>query len=109
MNRKALYAAAALLLLFSACDLLGPESGVDFGPEGKAAVRVAIAASGALARTVFPVVELGDVTAWELWGGAPEGAQTQITKLSGTSETVYLETGVWDFTVKGSNGGGAVP
>jgi uncharacterized repeat protein (TIGR02543 family) len=108
MNRKALYAAAALLPLFSACDLLGPESGVDFGPEGKAAVRVAIAASGALARTVLPAVDLGDVTDWELWGGEPEGAQTQITKLSGTSETVYLETGVWDFTVKGANKDGAL-
>jgi hypothetical protein len=104
MNRTALYAAAALLLLFSACELLGPKPGADAGPEGKAAVRVAIAVSGAQGRTVLPAVELGDATAWELWGGKPLETQTLITDLSGTSETVYLETGDWDFTVKGYSG-----
>jgi uncharacterized repeat protein (TIGR02543 family) len=101
MNRTALYAAAALLLLFSACELLGPKPGADAGPEGKAAVRVAIAASGAPGRTALPAVALKDATAWELWGGEPSETQTLITDLSGTSTTVYLETGVWDFTVKG--------
>jgi uncharacterized repeat protein (TIGR02543 family) len=88
--------------------MTGPDSGQSAVQDGKAAVRVAIAASGALARTVFPVVELDDVEDWELWGGAPAEAQTRITKLSGTSVTVYLETGVWDFTVKGSKDGAVI-
>jgi uncharacterized repeat protein (TIGR02543 family) len=110
MNRTALYAAAALLLLFAACELLGPEPGAEGGPDGKAAVRIAITASGTQGRTALPAVALEDATAWELWGGEPSSeTQTCITALSGTSSaTVYLETGDWDFTVKGYNGAGAV-
>jgi uncharacterized repeat protein (TIGR02543 family) len=103
MNRKKLYAgaAAALLLLFSACEMMGPKSGAVPGPDGKAAVHIAIETSGVQGRTVLPVVGLENVTAWELWGGKSSEPETLLKDFSGAGTTVYLETGAWDFTLKG--------
>jgi uncharacterized repeat protein (TIGR02543 family) len=98
MNRKELYAAAALLLLFSACEMLGPKSGAE---DEKAAVRIAIEASGAQGRTALPAVELENVTAWKLWGGKSSEPETLLKDFSGAGTTLYLETGAWDFTLKG--------
>jgi hypothetical protein len=102
MNRTALYGAAVLLLLFSACELLGPKPGAEDGPEGKAAVRIAITAPG---RTALPAVAVEDA-AWELWGGEPSELQNLITELSGASTLVYLETGDWDLPLKALTGTG---
>jgi uncharacterized repeat protein (TIGR02543 family) len=103
MNRKRIFAsmAAALLLLLSACEMITPESGAVPGPDGKAVVRIGIEAEGVPGRTVLPAVGLGDVTAWELWGGKVSEPKTSLTDFSGTAATVYLETGTWDFTLKG--------
>ncbi|MDR1428752.1 MAG: hypothetical protein LBI85_00555, partial [Spirochaetaceae bacterium] len=107
MNRKRIYTstAAALLLLFSACDMTGPETGVGSAPEGKAAVRIGIEGAGIQGRTILPSGGgLGDVTKWELWGGKPSESETRLKVISGTGDTVYLETGTWNFTLKGYNG-----
>jgi uncharacterized repeat protein (TIGR02543 family) len=102
MNRKELYTGvAAALLLFAACEMMGPEAGVESGPDGKVAVRIAIEASGIQGRTVLPAVGLENVTAWKLWGGNSLDPQTLLTDFSGIPTTVYLETGAWDFTLKG--------
>jgi uncharacterized repeat protein (TIGR02543 family) len=110
MNKKRLClgVAAALLSFFLACEVMGPKSGVNSGPDGKAAVRIAIAASSAQGRTVAPAVGLEKATAWELWGRKSPDPQTLLEDLSGTTETVYLETGTWDFTVKGYNNDGLI-
>jgi uncharacterized repeat protein (TIGR02543 family) len=109
MNKKNLYsgAAASLLLLFLACEMMGPEAGTESGPAGKAAVRIGIDginAAGLQARTVLPTVALGDVTSWELWGGKSGEIETKLTNFSGTSTMVYLETAYWNFTLKGYKG-----
>jgi uncharacterized repeat protein (TIGR02543 family) len=107
MNRKRTYAgsAAALLLLFSACEMVGPESGADAVPDGKAAVHIGIEGAGIPGRTVFPAVALADVTTWELWGmKPPEPEETLLAGSTGHGETVYLETGNWNFTLKGFKG-----
>jgi uncharacterized repeat protein (TIGR02543 family) len=110
MNKKRLYlgVAAALLPLFLACEVMGPESGGNFGSDRKAAVRIAIEASDVQGRTVLPTVGLENVTAWELWGGKSPDPQTLLKDLSGTTETIYLETGTWDFIVKGYNSDGLI-
>jgi uncharacterized repeat protein (TIGR02543 family) len=101
MNRKRIYAgaAASLLLLFISCEGMGP----DFGPEpdGKAAVRIGIEASGVQGRTVLPTAALTDITAWELWGGKTSESETLLADFSGAGTTVYLETGGWHFTLQG--------
>jgi uncharacterized repeat protein (TIGR02543 family) len=101
MRRKSMRpgVAAALALLFSACAMPGPEHNP--GQDGKAAVRVGVAASGIQARTILPTLpsaDLSGVTNWELSGGAVE---TKLAEFTGTSTTVSLATGVWDFTLKG--------
>jgi uncharacterized repeat protein (TIGR02543 family) len=107
MNRKELCAgaAAALLLLFSACEMMGPKSGTDADSDGgKAAVRIAIEAYSVQSRTVLPAVGLENVTTWKLWGGKSLESQTLLTDFSSIPATVYLETGAWDFTLKGYEG-----
>jgi uncharacterized repeat protein (TIGR02543 family) len=103
MNGKRIYAGAAtvLMLLLSACKMPGSGAGTGFGADGKAAVRIGIAASGIQARTIVPAVALGDVTGWELWGGPSSEGETLLAEFSGTTTTVYLETGTWTFTLKG--------
>jgi hypothetical protein len=114
MNRLYVGAVAGLLLLFLACEMPGPESGTESGLDGKAAVRIAIEAAGiqgqedgigqaaGKGRTIRPVVGLENVRAWELWGGKSQNPKALLEKdSSGTFPTVYLETGTWDFTLKG--------
>ena len=102
MNRKQLYSGAAvLLLLVTACTITGPEAGPVPGPEGKAAVSVSIAAAGIQGRTILPGAVLTDVTAWELWGGPSGDTETLLEDFSTAGATVYLEAGLWDFTLKG--------
>jgi uncharacterized repeat protein (TIGR02543 family) len=104
MNRKRIYAGAALLLLFSACEMMGPESGADAVPEGKAAVRIGIEAAGIPGRTVLPAIVLADVTSWKLLGGKTTEAQEPLKDFTNpTGQTLYLETGAWDFTLEGFN------
>jgi uncharacterized repeat protein (TIGR02543 family) len=106
MNRKRICAgaAAALLLLFSACEMMGPESGADAVPEGKAAVRIGIEGAGIPGRTAFPAVVLADVTSWKLLGGKTTKAQEPLKDFANpTGQTLYLETGAWDFTLEGFN------
>jgi uncharacterized repeat protein (TIGR02543 family) len=116
MNRKRIYVGAVLLLFFSACDLMGPEfkmepvpdvilDGTDAVSDGKVALRIGIEGAGMQARTVKPGVNLDtDVTGWELWGGKDSGSETLQKSFSGNSTTLYLETGTWDFTLKGFKG-----
>jgi uncharacterized repeat protein (TIGR02543 family) len=107
MRRKRLYAGAAagLLLLFLACEMTGPESRAGSGLDGKAAVRIAIEAAGIQGRTVMPTVNLEEVTGWELEGGKSSESETLIADFSGITTTVYLETGTWNFTLKGYKNG----
>lgn len=107
MNRKRIFtgAAAGLLLLFAACEMAGPGAGQIPGPEGKAAVRISMDASGVQGRTVLPLAALADVTAWELWGGLSGDPETKLADFSGAGgATVYLEAGTWFFTLKGYKG-----
>ncbi|MHB9294042.1 hypothetical protein Holit_03168 [Hollandina sp. SP2] len=110
MKGKKIYAgaAASLLLLFFACKMMEPESGADPGSDGKAAVRIGIEAAGVQGRTILPSVALSDVTAWELWGGKSTETKTKLADFSGISTTVYLETGAWDFTLKGYTNGALI-
>jgi uncharacterized repeat protein (TIGR02543 family) len=91
--------AAALLLFFFACEVMGPETGTSPVPDGKAAPRIAIEAAGG--RTALPTVDLSDVTAWKLFAGTTPADQTLVAEFSAVSATVYLEIGTWDFTLKG--------
>jgi uncharacterized repeat protein (TIGR02543 family) len=114
MNRLYVGAAAGLLLLFLACEMTGPESGTSAGLDGKAAVHIIIEAEGiqgqaANSRTVLPVVGLANVGAWELWGGKSSDAALLGESSSDTFPTIYLETGTWDFILKGyTEKGGAL-
>ena len=103
MNGKKIYsgAAACLLLLFSACTLMEPESGPVPGTDGKAAVRIGIETDGGQGRTVWPSAALADVTAWELRGRKSSEPETLLADFSGAGPTVYLETGDWHFTLRG--------
>jgi hypothetical protein len=78
MNKKQIYPGAAvfLLLLFLACEMMGPEPEAAPGVEGKALVRITIEAEVFRARTVSPAVELGDVTTWKLEGKKSGAAET---------------------------------
>jgi uncharacterized repeat protein (TIGR02543 family) len=110
MNRKRIYAgaAAALLLLFSACELMEPESGASAVPGGKAAVSIDIEGAGIQGRTVVPPVVLGDVTGWELRGGKSSEPETLLAEFSDTATTVNLEPGTWDFTLQGFKDAGLI-
>jgi uncharacterized repeat protein (TIGR02543 family) len=110
MNTKRLYAvAAALLLLFFACEMITPEFGTEAVPAGKAAVRVGIEGAGGEGRTIAPAVGLEDVTIWQLYGGKTSDPEDLLESFSGgsTTGTVYLEPGTWNFTLKGYNDGEA--
>jgi uncharacterized repeat protein (TIGR02543 family) len=102
MNRKKISTgvAAALTLLFFSCEMMGPKSGTGPEPDGKATVRIGIGVSGVQGRSALPSVVLAD-TAWELWGGQSSETEAPLENFSSTSATVYLETGTWDFTLKG--------
>jgi hypothetical protein len=96
--------AAVFLLTLAGCDLTtGPEPGQSSDQKGKAAVSLAIAGTGA--RTVAPAnAELGDIKTWKLLGA--KNGETQELLLESedpTGQTLYLETGDWDFTLKGYN------
>jgi uncharacterized repeat protein (TIGR02543 family) len=86
--------------------MTGPESGTDSGLDGKAAVRIAIEADGiqgqtaGKSRTVLPEVEVEDAAAWKLWGGKSQDSETLLVEFS-SPPTIYLETGTWNFTLKG--------
>jgi uncharacterized repeat protein (TIGR02543 family) len=104
MNRRKLCpgAAAFLLLLFLACEMMGPEPEAAPGVEGKALVRIAIEAEGLRARTVSPQVNLSDVTSWKLRGGKSGESETPLGDFSDpTAKTFYLEPGSWNFTLTG--------
>jgi uncharacterized repeat protein (TIGR02543 family) len=103
MNRKRIYAgtAAVLLLFFFACKMMGPETESGPGPDGKAAVHIGIETSGVQGRTVLPVDGLGNVSTWYLWGGKSSESEILLKDFSGITTTVYLETGTWNFTLKG--------
>jgi uncharacterized repeat protein (TIGR02543 family) len=99
-----MHAVTAVFLLLAGCDTMtGPEPGQS--ADGKAAVSLSIAGAGA--RTVLPALEpdLSDVKAWKLLGAKTDEAQTPLTELftDPASQTLYLETGDWDFTLKGYN------
>jgi uncharacterized repeat protein (TIGR02543 family) len=108
--RRSIYAivpavTAIFLLTLAGCDLMtGPESGQSPAQDGKAAVSLAIA--GTEARTVAPAnAELGDVAKWRLLGAKTGGGPQDLLLESAdpASETLYLETGDWDFTLEGYN------
>jgi uncharacterized repeat protein (TIGR02543 family) len=101
---KILAGAACLLLVFISCNMTGPD--LDPVPDGKAAVRVSIAAANAESRTVWPSnAELMDVAKWELYAGPLNGSKSKVEQeVSTGGSTIYLEPGTYDFTVKGYNG-----
>jgi uncharacterized repeat protein (TIGR02543 family) len=106
MNRRKLCpgAAASLLLLFLACEMMGPEPKTAPGVDGKALVRIGIEAEGSLGRTVLPAVELRDVSRWKLEGGKSGENKTQLGDFSESDREAfyfYLEPGTWDFTLTG--------
>jgi uncharacterized repeat protein (TIGR02543 family) len=106
MNRRKLCpgAAASLLLLFLACEMMGPEPKTAPGVDGKALVRIGIEAEGSLGRTVLPAVVLGDVSRWKLEGEKSGGTKTQLGDFSESDRETfyfYLEPGTWDFTLTG--------
>jgi uncharacterized repeat protein (TIGR02543 family) len=103
MNGKKIYiATAALLLLFSACEMTGSEPEYVPGPEGKAAVLVRVNAVGISGRTALPSVSLTAVNGWKLLGGTQAAVQTLLADFSDPdSQTFYLEPGTWDFTLEG--------
>jgi hypothetical protein len=103
--RKSIFTVMAVLLLLAAvgCDTT-TGSGTGQGQDGKAVVSLAIA--GTEGRSVLPVnAELQDVSAWRLLGGKTGGNQNPLTALFSKPEdqTLYLETGDWDFTLEGYN------
>jgi uncharacterized repeat protein (TIGR02543 family) len=100
--RKSIYVAAAvfLLLLAGGCDTAtGPESG--HGQNSRAMVSLAIAGTGG--RSVLPAnAAVEDVKAWRLQGGKTEPQGLLIDKFTDPAgQTLYLETGVWNFTLEG--------
>jgi uncharacterized repeat protein (TIGR02543 family) len=102
--KKSVYAITAVFLLLAAgCDTMaGPEPGPGADQNGKAAVSLAIAGTGG--RTVLPAgAELKDVQAWWLWGGKTGESPAPLTELFAdyANQILYLETGDWDFTLKG--------
>jgi uncharacterized repeat protein (TIGR02543 family) len=105
--KKSVYAAAAVLLLLAAgCDTMtGPESGQRAARDGKAAVSLAIAGTGA--RTVLPANATPEnVKAWKLRGtknGETPQDDLLLESADPANETLYLETGNWNFTLEGYN------
>jgi hypothetical protein len=102
MNRKRIYTGTVvfLALVFTACQMAGPETGEVSG--GKAAVHVRITTSGIQGRTVLPEGELAQVTGWELLGGKGTDAESLITNFPDAGGgTIYLDPGAWNFTLKG--------
>jgi uncharacterized repeat protein (TIGR02543 family) len=106
--RKSIYAGAAvfLLMLVGGCNnMTGPESGHIADQDGKAAVSIAIAGTGIQGRSVLPNGALDDVTVWQLWGGKTADPKDLLKEFSDPADqTLYLETGTWDFTLEGYKG-----
>jgi uncharacterized repeat protein (TIGR02543 family) len=108
--RKNIYAGAAafLLMLVGGCDnMAGPVSGPIPDQDGKAAVSIEIEGTEIQGRSVLPSAALADVSAWKLWGGKTSDPNPKdlLKEFSGsTGQTLYLETGNWDFTLDGYNG-----
>jgi hypothetical protein len=102
MNRKTIYAsgAAALLLLFAACEMIHQKPAPLPGAEGGVAVHISIA--GADSRTAAPAIALQDA-AWQLWGGKDEDTETLRAEFPSTGGRIFLEPGTWHFTLKGYN------
>jgi uncharacterized repeat protein (TIGR02543 family) len=106
---KSIYAAAAVLLLLAmGCDTMTrPETGSH--QKGKAAVSLAIA--GTESRTVQPSgATLENVQAWRLQGVRMIGREilSQFTTelfSDPAGQTLYLDTGAWDFTLEGYTDG----
>ena len=107
MNRNKIYLSAttALLLLVAACNMTGTDPEQAAPPDGKAAVRIGINATGIQSRTVLPAAALADASGWKLKGGIASEAETKLAEFTGTgTHTVYLEPGTWDFTLEGYKG-----
>jgi uncharacterized repeat protein (TIGR02543 family) len=103
--KKSIYAGAAvfLLLLVGGCNnTTGPDSGQLADQAGKVAVSIEIEGSGIQGRSVLPNVALTDVTNWQLSGGKTSGFETLLKEFSSpTGRTLYLEPGIWNFTLEG--------
>jgi uncharacterized repeat protein (TIGR02543 family) len=105
MNRKTIFSAIIVLSLFTACDMAGDRS--DWSPDGKASVRVMIAARALGGRTVMPNWDsvLQEVTTWQLLGGKQGVEETLLKEFSNNEEAVLtLETTTWRFTLNGYKG-----
>jgi uncharacterized repeat protein (TIGR02543 family) len=103
--KKSIYAGAAvfLLLLVGGCNnTTGPDSGHLADLSGKAAVSIEIEGAGIQGRSVLPNAALGDVTTWQLSGGKTSDPGTLFNEFSShTGQTLYLEPGIWNFTLEG--------
>jgi hypothetical protein len=95
MNKIYVSTFVFLLALFTACDMTDPESKAS---GEKAIVHISID-NRTQERTVRPSLQ-----DWKLWGAVQGEDETLLAEFSSAGGTMTLETGVWNFTLKGYKG-----
>jgi hypothetical protein len=106
MKNMKIYTAILSLFLLSLCackDLYNEPERDD--KEEKVLLHIGIESiPDTVVRSVLPVVTLGDITRYELWGDAGSGEIELASFTSISGATAAVEKGTWTFTLKAFSG-----
>jgi len=102
MKTICIFGLIAMTIILLAC----PDEIQDNEAQDKAVVSFSV--MGNTARTVFPQVDLEDVTLYKLFGGINGATETILHEFTGDENPVLVElnSGTWNFTLSAYNEGG---